>query len=168
MQGKAMTNLAETLCWTSPITAINYAKEAIEINQQVSAPIEVGKAMTAQAIALTASTSSAADAIAIARQADTQQKQNGYRSGVLFALQAQGLAHFVIGNQDETRIVLRQIEALSMEIGGMYAYIPTILTYILSPNSFDFDALGKRFQWLDYTMTAQTMKSIANRFLRMK
>lgn len=164
MRGKALTNLAETLCWTVPHTAIAHAAKAIEINQQVNAPIEVGKAMTAQAIALTASTGRAAEALSIARQAAALQEQNGYRSGVLFALQAQGLAQFVQGNHNDARAALTQMQQLSQEIGGMYAYIPMFLSLLLASESLD--DFAQRFQWLDFMRTSQNAKAIANNFLK--
>ena len=164
MGGKVMTNLAETLCWTAPNTAIPIAVEAVEINQQVNAPIEVGKAMTAQAVALAAVKGQVEAALAVARQAAKLQEQNGYRSGVLFALQARGVAEFVMGRQDAARVTLAAMQQLSQEIGGMYAYIPMFLSLLLAPESLgDF---ARRFQWLDFTRTSQNAKAIANNFLK--
>ena len=161
MQGKALTNFAETLCWITPRQAIEYANEAIEINQQVIAPIEVGKAMAAKAIALSA-IGNDKDALEVARQAIELQAKNGYRSGVLFALQAQGLAYFVLGDRDQARAVLMQMERLSRDIGGMYAYILLLLSVIFSPDSID--DFAQRFQWLDFERTAQEVRSILNVF----
>ena len=163
MRGKALTNLAETLCWTAPKAAVSIADEAVEINQQVNAPIEVGKAMTAQAVALAAIKGQAEAALAAGRQASDLQEQNGYRSGVLFAFQSQGLAEFVMGQQDAARATLEAMYQLNREIGGMYAYIPMFLSLLLEPGSIDNYA--HRFQWLDFSRTAQSVKAIANNFL---
>lgn len=165
MRGKALTNMAETLCWTAPNVAVTFAVEAVEINQQANAPIEVGKAMTAQAIALAAIKGRAAEALTVARKAADLQEQNGYRSGILFALQARGLAEFVLGRQDVARVTLEEMQQLSREIGGMYSYIRMLLSLLLDP-----EALGdytERFQWLDVARTTQTVKAIANNFLKL-
>ncbi len=164
MQGKALTNFAELLCWITPLQAIDYANKAIEINQQVIAPIEVGKAMAAKARALAAS-GKGKDALNVAEQAIELQTKNGYRSGVLFALQAQGLSYFTLGNRDQARAVLAQMEKLSQEIGGMYAYIPMVLSILFSSKSID--RFTHRFQWLDFARTAREVRSIVNIFQKL-
>lgn len=165
MRGKALTNFAETLCWISPLQAINYADEAIEVNRQVIAPIEVGKAMAAKAIALTFIGGKGSDALNVAQQAIDFQTRNGYHSGVLFALQSQGLAYFTLGNHDQARAVLSQMEKLSSEIGGMYAYIPMLLSILLSVESID--NFAQHFQWLDFARTAQEVRAIMSNFLKL-
>ena len=161
MQGKVLTNFAETLCWIAPLQAIEYANKAIEINQQVIAPIEVGKAMAAKAIAL-AAIGKGKDALNVAEQAIKLQTKNGYRSGVLFALQAQGLSYFTLGNRDQARSLLAQMEKLVQEIGGMYAYIPMLLSILFSSKSID--NFAKRFQWLNFERTDQEVISILSIF----
>ncbi len=164
MRGKVLTNLAETLCWTVPNTAIFLAEEAVELNQQVNAPIEVGKAITARAMALVAIKGQAEAALVAANKAIELQEQNGYRSGVLFALQARGVAEFVLQQRDEAFITLKTMRKVSREIGDMYAYIPMFLSFLLEPISLDDYA--KRFHWLDFSQTEQTLKVIANNMIK--
>jgi tetratricopeptide (TPR) repeat protein len=162
MRGKALTNLAETLCWASPNTALSISDQAIEINQQVNAPIEVGKAMAAQAIALAAIKETAPKALSIAKQAISLQEKNGYRSGVLFALQAKGLAEFALGRNDLASSTLQDMQHLIEEIDGMYAYLPMFLSILLDPSSNK--NFPDNFEWLNFKQTLQTVKTLLTNF----
>jgi tetratricopeptide (TPR) repeat protein len=162
MQGKALTNLAETLCWTAPQTALSFVEEAVELNKQVNAPIEVGKALTAQAIALASMPSRSGEALKIATQAEELQAESGYRSGVLFALQAQGLARAAQGQIERTESVLKHMRALSKELGDIYPYLSMLLSLILHPG--EIDPYYRQFQWFDLEKTLCTLRSLSKNF----
>ena len=161
MQGKALTNLAETLCWLSPQTALKYSDLAIDMNDQANAPIEIGKALTAKAIAL--SLEKPDEAIQIASNAENLQSKNGYKSGILFALNAKGLALISSNQIDEAQRILNQINDLSKSLGDIYPYYPLILTYLLlKPEKLR--AYNKRFQWLDFNQTKLSIQTIVKNF----
>jgi len=161
MQGKALTNLAETLCWLSPKTALKYSDLAIDMNDRANAPIEIGKALSAKAIALALEKPN--EAIQIANDAEILQSKNGYKSGVLFALNAKGLA-FISNNQiDDAQRILNQINDLSKALGDIYPYYPLVLAYLLlKPEKLR--AYNKRFQWLDFNQTKLSIQTIVKNF----
>ena len=162
MRAKSLTNMAETLCWIAPQTALPFAEEAIDLNEQVEAPIEVGKAMTAQAIALASIPHHASDALAVAKSAEELQAKNGYRSGTLFALQAQGLALVAQNQLEDALSILEHMKLLSVELGNIYPYLSILLSLILCPEQLDFYA--NNFQWLDFDQTLNTIRALAKNF----
>lgn len=83
LEGKARTNLAETLCWSGSSAARRAADEAIEFNENLGNQPEVLKAYVAKAVALGGSEGAPAVQRALAL-ADT----SGYRAGKVFALSA--------------------------------------------------------------------------------
>jgi tetratricopeptide (TPR) repeat protein len=161
MRGKALTNLVETLCWHAPQTALSFAEEAVELNEQVNAPIEVGKALTAQAIAQLGN-EEADEALATAQKAEALQTESGYRSGVLFALQAQGLALVVQNRVEEAQSILQYMRDLSEELGDIYPYLSMFLCAILEPERVSSDYGG--FQWLDWEETLRKVHSLVDNF----
>ncbi len=161
MEGKALTNLAETLCWVSPRTAIKYSDLAIEKNEQVNAPIEVGKALTAKSFSL--ALENPEEAISIAYKAESVQENNGYKSGVLFALTARGLALYSNNQIDEAALVLKQVINLGKSLGNIYLYYPLVLMYLLLKPD-DLKIYTRIFQWLDFRRTELYIRSIVNNF----
>lgn len=161
MQGKALTNLAETLCWISPQTGVRYADLAVDLNEQANAPIEVGKALTAKSIAL--ALDNPQEAINLAKKAENLQSNNGYKSGVLFALNAKGLALFSQNKIDEARDILEQISSLSSSLGNIYSYYPLILAHLILENN-KMETYSVAFQWLDFDKTKSSIQSIINNF----
>lgn len=162
MHGKALTNLTETLCWIAPETALSFAEEAVELNEQVNAPIEVGKTKAAQAIALASVANRGEEALSVASQAEALQAKSGYRSGILFALQAQGLTLVAQGKMEQASSILERMRALSAELGDIYPYLSMLLSLIL--NSGQMDAYYRQFQWLDLEQTLCTVRSLAATF----
>ena len=162
MQGKALTNLAETLCWISPKTALEYSDLAIEMNEQANAPIEIGKALTAKSIALALENPS--EAIEFARTPKDYKVKNGYKSGILFALNAKGLALISTNQIEEAQRIFSQINDMSKALGDIYPYYPLILAYLLlKPEKLK--VYSKRFQWLDFNQTELSIKPIVNNFI---
>lgn len=161
MEGKALTNLAETLCWVSPQTAIKYSDLAIEKNEQANAPIEIGKAFTAKSISLALENPN--EAIRIANRAEKLQANNGYKSGILFALNAKGLALFSNNQINDAESILEQIIDLSKSLGDIYPYYPLVLMHLLlKPDKLK--TYNKRFQWLDFNKTKLFIQPIINNF----
>lgn len=163
MRGKALTNLAETLCWTKPIEAIQHAEDAIRLNEDVNAPIEVGKALTAKAIAQAAVPGQAINGLATAMEAEKRQTTDGYKGGILLALQAQAIACLALGKRSECNEVLGRLRVLSGEV--------TTYGFLLLPLYVALDSEGvlgqeKEYQWLAFEDTVQEIKTVLRGFTR--
>jgi tetratricopeptide (TPR) repeat protein len=121
MMGKALTNLAETLCWGAPATARNYADRAVELNRNVEALIEVGKALSAKCIAcvmdnhLEAANAAGTQALAI-------QGHTGYKAGQLMALQALAIYEQVMHREERVNDLICQMQQIVHEI-TVYKYL---------------------------------------------
>lgn len=157
MRGKAITNLAETTCWTAPHTALRYAEEAVALNREVHAPIEMGKALAAKAIAEAMIHRSAEPACATARDAAALQERNGYRAGVLFALQAQGLAELLAGDRQACAATLERMTAICEEL-TVYRFLPFVLRAVLAPETAADEYAW--VQWLDCEETITAIQAI--------
>lgn len=145
MLGKALTNLAETLCWLAPHTATEVVDKAIELNKSVKAPIEVGKAIAAQSLALTF-TKSYDEAILAAKKSYEIQKESGYRNGLLYALLAEGVARYFTGNIEKVKDIIGSMDAITEEV-GVYGFLKLPLLLAVEPNQ----ALKEysQYEWLD-------------------
>jgi tetratricopeptide (TPR) repeat protein len=145
MLGKAMTNLAETFCWTAPETALDMARDALELNRQVGAPIEEGKALAARAVA-EAMLGRTEAAVATARTAADLHLASGYRHGTLFAMQAEGLAYLGARERARAMQIAERMDALAREI-SVYGFLSLILWQDLAPD----EALPRygAFEWLE-------------------
>jgi tetratricopeptide (TPR) repeat protein len=115
LEGKARTNLVETLCWTRPSDGLRLADEAIEFNENIGNQLEVLKAYVAKAVAATGDDIEAAVSAAL-RLAESCQ----YRAGSLFALIAR-LFHQIIGAQHGAAETIEKINGIADSI-NVYHY----------------------------------------------
>lgn len=146
MQGKILTNLAETLCWKSPNKAVSFADESIELNDDLNSPIEVGKALAAKSIALT-NLNQYHEALNFAEQAISMQKNNGYLSGIVFGLQAKAIAEFKLNDMESFEHSYTSMQHLINKIDGCYQFLLLPLVY-LNDNKQAFDEFKTLFDWL--------------------
>ncbi|AKS41507.1 hypothetical protein [Wenzhouxiangella marina] len=143
MLGKILTNLAETRCWCRPLDALADADAAIELNREVKAPIEVGKALAAKAVAL-ARNGQPDLGLAAARESLACQQKTGYRAGTLFARLAEGISHAAAGNRAGVESALAIIERES-RILTVYGFLAQPLRQILAGPA---DCLPSEYAWL--------------------
>jgi tetratricopeptide (TPR) repeat protein len=97
LEGKALTNLAETLCWRSEREGRQFADEAIEFNEAIGNQLEILKANVARAIVVNGDESEASVREAL-RIADSCH----YRAGAIFALAARVFHQALHSNQVAT------------------------------------------------------------------
>lgn len=162
MRAKVLTNLTEAYCWIEPSVAIEYGEKAIELNRLVNAPIEVGKALAATSIAMTLFGKSRQDAANYALQAEKIQKKAGYKSGVLFALQAYAIHLIKNGELEDSRQVVQTMLSLSMSINSVYRYISLFTSY-LTEGKWDLEnVLLRDFQWLNLDKTKSFLHDLRN------
>jgi tetratricopeptide (TPR) repeat protein len=157
MLGKVMTNLAETRCWSRPQAALADAKAAIELNREVAAPIEVGKAIAARAIAL-AQLGQPNDGLLAAHEAIGCQRRTGYRAGSLFGHLAEGVSHAAASDREGVAAALAAIERESAAL-TVYGFLAVPLHGILEGPDHR-PASG--YEWLD-TAPAKRMRAVLPR-----
>jgi tetratricopeptide (TPR) repeat protein len=121
MLGKTLVNMAETLCWTEPARAKAVAERAIEINEQTSNLIEMGKGLTALAIARLRLGESR-KALEAAVRAEELQRKVGYKSGVVFAVGAKALVLKRLGRTRAVREALDLMDGTTRET-GVYRFL---------------------------------------------
>ncbi|MDX8413352.1 MAG: hypothetical protein R8J85_04620, partial [Mariprofundales bacterium] len=145
MLGKALTNLVETLCWVAPHTALDAVDDAIDLNETVQAPIEIGKAVSAQSLAFTF-TGSYDQAIASSKHSYEIQKKNGYLSGLLFALQAEGIARCFMKDLERVVSIVDEMDQITDKL-DVYGFLKIPLLLVI-----DIDRAKSAFscyEWLD-------------------
>lgn len=114
LEGKALTNLAETICWLDGTEGEKLANAAIEFNQQVGNQLEVLKATAAKAIAAADNVSREAVLEAL-RISDVC----GYRAGRIFAYAAR-LFHELRSGHQGAAATVTEIRNLTDSIGVYY------------------------------------------------
>lgn len=155
MLGKVLTNLAEVRCWTQPKSALADAEEAVALNREVLAPIEVGKAMAALAIAR-AKTGRHEDGLKAADEAQRCQQETGYRAGVLFALLANGVCHAAAGNHAGVERALKDIR-LDVSSLGVYGFLAEPLQYALHGTNYN---PSSDYDWLAPDVAARIARTM--------
>ena len=120
LEGKALTNLAETLCWHSPARALGLADRALELNRTVGNQLELVKAYAAKAVAehgpgalMRAETSINASLELVGT--------TGYRAGAIFALSAHTFQLLVAGHAQLAAELGSSINDIAAEL-GVYAF----------------------------------------------
>jgi tetratricopeptide (TPR) repeat protein len=146
MLGKALVNVAETICWTQPSRAKEVASRAIELNEQIGNSIEIGKAMTALAIAHLKS-GETGKAIDLSVRAEEIQREVGYKSGIVFAACARALAQRKLRRTKGMQEALQLVESTTKET-GVYKHL--LFIYGTACN-FDHGLTIGDFDWLERT-----------------
>jgi tetratricopeptide (TPR) repeat protein/Cdc6-like AAA superfamily ATPase len=161
--GRLHTNLAETLCWTDPAAATGAGRRAVEANRQLEAPIEVGKAEAALAIAAARLPNQSSDSAARhAQEAIRIQEKTGYRSGVLFGRVAASMVHLAAGNENALQAELQEIDRL-VEALDVYHFVKMPI-HIIRRNESEIDRLGDNVEWLDFDNTRVRCAVVAEGF----
>ncbi len=144
MLGKALVNLAETTCWTQATRAKGLAVRAAELNEQTGNTIEVGKALTALAIAHLRAGESG-KAVDASVRAETLQRQVGYKSGIVFAAGARALAQHRLRRPNAVRDALNVMDLTTRET-GVYRFL-----FLVYSSACGQEAGLKQadFDWLD-------------------
>ncbi|MBI5504187.1 MAG: hypothetical protein HY899_05275 [Deltaproteobacteria bacterium] len=155
MHGKALTNLAETLAWSSPTKAIEYAHKALDIHKDTGNLLEVGKTLVANAVALAIDGSLVADAFRMLTEAEKLQERTGYQAGALFALQAKALLQERSGDRRSATDTLARVIRFAADL-GVYEYCCLPLLVLLRPT--EIAAISGRFDWLDFEFTLNTVR----------
>jgi tetratricopeptide (TPR) repeat protein len=148
LEGKAVTNLAETLCWTRPAEAARLADEAIEYNSGLGNQLEVLKAYVARGIAIGGAEGETALQEAM-RLADISK----YKSGRVFAQMGRLFLH-ATETIAPTRIVEIANEIFSTtETLEAYRYVNDIVRWWLITIGLDDRLLPGlsefRPEWVD-------------------
>lgn len=160
MRAKLLTNLAECRAWFRPSQAIRDATDAIKLNEALGNKIEVAKAHTANAIALTllGEPKGAASQIVLAETASLEAR---YPAGSLFAKQAsclleltQGYERLVSARHDEVKKQARRI--------GTYGHIACLTS--LAACESDSASRYDKYSWIDRENILKRHEAIISRF----
>jgi tetratricopeptide (TPR) repeat protein len=136
----AHTNRAELLALTDPAAAITEAARAIEVQREIGAHHELGKAYTALAIAhMTRGELDQADAAF--RSACSALERARYRSGRARAEFYQAIAHARRGRTDEARSSLRWATA-ELQAAGVYPTLILCASRVLAALGITDDAVA--------------------------
>ena len=120
LQGKAMTNLAETYCWERPDEALPMANEAIEFNTRVGNRLEVLKALSAKALSEQGAGYSNRAALSLSSSLELV-SSSGYRAGTVFALVSEVFLALLMGRSEDAESAYQRMENVVREI-GVYAF----------------------------------------------
>ena len=157
------TNYVELYSWQQPEEALTLLQEAKEGNEKFENYIEVGKCLTAGAIA-SAMTGRRDDAEQQAREALKVQEGTGYLSGKLFALCALALTQLMYESAALARETRNEILVLERNI-GVYSYYRAVLDYCLG-EELRAD-VAKLAVWLRYSESREVLSEISVRVQRM-
>lgn len=128
LEGKALTNLAETLCWTCPDQAGVFAGEAIDFNRGIGNQLEVLKAHAAAALG--ARGDSGENYEPHLDQARRLVKDCGYQAGEVFVLVAEAACLLARGEVDSAERSARLLYDLTRDL-GVYRFWSNIVTWWL-------------------------------------
>ena len=146
LEGKSLTNIAETTCWTDPARGEHFANEAIEFNADIGNQLEVLKAHVAKAIAIEGARSrrEVDEALDLA-------ESSSYRAGVIFALAAR-LFHQCREGDETAVATMREIDGLIGAV-NVYQYWHEIAFWWLDATGLPRDGYLRpsfaRARWLD-------------------
>lgn len=150
MRGKVLTNLGETLCWSAPTRAGYFIEEALELNGDVQARIEVGKALSASAIA-NAMVGELDAAETAANTALQLQRETGYKSGEIFAGVAAGLVQVASSDVLSARNTLEWLHRSVDEL-GVYHFALLPLEVAVGGGATAYEVAH---EWLDWERTLE-------------
>jgi len=153
-RAKVMTNLAENSAWFEPAAAMEFAEEAIALNREISAHLEVGKALAAKALAAVFLGRHRESGKA-AGESDNVMNKTGYTAGRLFAMRSQAMGLVWMGDNPRALAVRKAMRRLSRQL-GVYGFIEAPISIAVGeeelPN-IDID-------WIDRTATLQFLQDL--------
>lgn len=155
LEGKSLTNLAETAAWSRPADGARYAEQAIEFNQGIGNNLEVLKAHVAAAVAAPDLAAAEEDVQAALDLAE----RTHYRSGAVFALVARIFHQILADRRQDALSTLAEITARTDEI-GVYRFWPQIGRWWLAAAGLsteppDGATTPAQTDWLDGPETAE-------------
>lgn len=159
MLSKLKTNYLELAAWQQPEIALTLLQEAIEGNKEFENYIEVGKCLTAGAVA-SAMSGRGVDAERQAREALEVQKCTGYLSGQLFALCALALTQLIYQSALLARETRDEIMKLEDKI-GVYSFYRAVLDYCLDERLKE--DVAKLANWLNYLESRGAIDEVSAR-----
>ena len=159
MLNRLKTNYVELYSWQQPEEALALLEEAKEGNEAFENYIEVGKCLTAGAIA-SALTGRGNDAENQAREALKVQTGTGYVSGQLFAFCALALTQLMYESAALARETRHEILVLERNI-GVYTYYRAVLDYCLGEGLRE--DVAKLAAWLRYRETMVVFSELSVR-----
>ena len=143
LEGKALTNLAEALCWHRPSQALALADRALELNRTVGNQLELVKAYAAKAVAehgpgalmrAEASVNASLELVGTA----------GYRAGAIFALVAHLFQLLIAAHEQPAAELAASINSIAAEL-GVYSFWAEVAGWWLEPGGMRHSAVD----WLE-------------------
>lgn len=144
--GKLQTNLAETLCWSSPELALRAAALSQEINLRLGNRIELAKCGASRAIALSGLGEFVAASDA-AEQAKREAEEVGYAAGVAFATQAAAVVAIRAGDTRTATEQRRTLQEILQKL-GTYAHLRVAPAWMTDDQGEFFNAAAD-VSWLE-------------------
>lgn len=142
-EGKALTDLVQTLAWCRPADALDIKERALEINQAVRNLVEIVKLRAATAVALS-SLGRFDEADAEIEQGMTLTDECGYRGGFVWCWVAQTFNTIRRFGRDEGRAAAQRVGAIADELQGN-RFWGEIVDWWVDPDS-DRDGTSR---WID-------------------
>ena len=145
MRGKLQTNLAETRCWSLPWLAVDDARLAAQLNEEIGNPLEVAKCDAARAIAL-----ARLGDFDRAREAGEQSYRRfatlHYPAGVAFAFQARAVLEALAGRREDAKSHYRSLAA-AIDTLGTYRHLAVMPAWLLGDRP-EFARAAEDVQWI--------------------
>ena len=164
MQGKALVNLSETYWWDHPDKAIDVGNKAMEVNENCGNVIEIGKALTAIALA-ELNLGHVTNAIEYLDRAEKVQRSAGYRAGLIFIEGARAFCYFVSSQDDGMSASLCRADQLSEDI-GVYKFLSCFYRAVCTVDDVH-NAVGV-YEWLNEPFLMGRIKSLSVRFSQLR
>jgi tetratricopeptide (TPR) repeat protein len=151
-EGKIYNNLAETYCYSNPLSALKYAEKSIEINERIDSKIELGKTYAAVSTAYSL-LNQYEKAIEFSHKAIELQKETGYTSGILFGEISLCIANLLSkkAGSDEIENHLKKIDEIINSI-NVYHFL-TLPLFIITNNAKAIENLMNCCEWLEFEET---------------
>lgn len=145
-EAKALTNVAETLCWLDPLPAIDASIEAEEMNRHVGNSVEVVKCLVASAIAHTRHDPLGLDPDLLTRLG-AQVEQIGYPGGKVGYLVVRAYVAAVSADVGAFEGFLSELAEVTRNAGGHRFWVEIAHAWVDDP----LPAAKEQAQWLDGT-----------------
>lgn len=164
MYGKALANLTETYWWTNPSKALEVGRDAVEANEVCGNLIEVGKALTAMALA-ELNLGHVNKAIEYLERAQETQKTAGYRAGLIFVEGARAYCWFATGKDDDVSECLDRA-AQDTDSLGVYKYLNWFYRAVCATKDISSDACP--YDWIDKSRLSDGIRSLSARLSQLR
>lgn len=148
LEGKAATNLAETLCWLRPVEVGIMTADALDFNRAIGNQLEITKAYAARAVA-EQGPGALQRAEAWVEESLRTAQESGYRAGGVFALAARLFQRLLADDFASAVHTRTELLALTTEI-GVYRFWGEIVDWWLSELGVELEPIARQeARWLD-------------------